>query len=297
MNQDQVKEKLLSLKVPCKDFTLVFSGKASKRVNGLYKPGDATIVIHNRNFTNDNALMYTALHEFTHHLMFARGLDTGRNHHTVAFWALFHSLITAAIKAGIYQDPYLSDEKLMEKRAEILDLLKAQNELNRKLGAAFSQMATLSKEKGARFEDFIDRHARIPRKEALTLTKQQYSLGLDEVGQESSPALVNTVVGQGKDMSVAAGMAAKGCSLQQIKAAVSQKKVIDPFVEPREEAPGEEQLETLEKHLASEVRKKEKLEKRICELAQEIEKLKEQQYSFGFGSEGSPRETGRRLSA
>ena len=297
MNQDQVKEKLLSLKVLCKDFTLVFSGKASKRVNGLYKPGDATIVIHNRNFTNDNALMYTALHEFTHHLMFARGLDTGRNHHPVAFWALFHSLITEAIKAGIYQDPYLSDEKLMEKRTEILELLKEQNELNRKLGAAFSAMTVLSKEKGARIEDFIDRHARIPRKEALTLTKQQYSLGLDEVGQDSSPALVNVVVSQGKNMPQAAGLAAKGCSLQQIKAAVSQKKVIDPFVDPGEETPGEEQLETLEKHLASEVRKKEKLERKICELAEEIERLKSQQYSFGFGANASPAAPGRRRSA
>ena len=78
MNQDQVKEKLLALKVPCKDFTLVFSGKASKQVNGLYKSADATIVLHNRNFTSDTALMYTALHELTHHLMACRGLDTGR---------------------------------------------------------------------------------------------------------------------------------------------------------------------------------------------------------------------------
>jgi uncharacterized small protein (DUF1192 family) len=297
MNQDQVKEKLLSLKVPCKDFTLVFSGKASKRVNGLYKPADATIVIHNRNFTNDNALMYTALHEFTHHLMFARGLDTGRNHHPVAFWALFHSLISEAIKAGLYQDPYLNDEKLKEKRTEILELLKAQNELNRKLGAAFSEMAALSKEKGARIEDFIDRHARITRKEAQTLTKLQYSLGLDEVGQESSPALVSAVVGQGKDMPVAAEMASKGCSLQQIKAAVSQKKTIDPFAEPGEEATQGEQLEILEKHLASEVKKKEKLERRICELAQEIERLKSQQYSFGFGTSEFPAAPGRRRSA
>ena len=297
MNQDQVKEKLQALKVPCKDFTLVFSGKASKRVNGLYKPEESVIILHNRNFTNDTSLMYTALHEFTHHLMACRGFAAGRSHHPVAFWAFFHSLLKIAIDEGVYADPYLNDEKLMEKRTEILELLKAQNELNRKLGAAFSQMMALSKEKGARIEDFIDRHARIPRKEAQTLMKQQYSLGLDEVGQESSPAIVNVVVDQGKAMPTAALMAAEGCSLQQIKATVSQKKLIDPYVDPGEEETKEEQLETLEKNLASEVRKKEKVERRICVLSQEIETLKEQQHSFGFEKEGTSGEAGRRLSA
>lgn len=296
MNQDQVKEQLLSLKVPCKDFSLVFSGKASKKVNGLYRPAFSTIVIHNRNFTNDNALMYTALHEFTHHIISCRGLVTGRSHHPIAFWALFHSLLTLAIDAGVYKDPYLNDESLMKKRQEIFDLMKAQNELNRKLGVSLSEMATISMERGARLEDFLDRHARIPKKEAQSLMKLQYSLGLDDVRTEGSPSLISTIVGQGEDMDQATEMAAKGCTIQQIKAACTQKKVIDPLLDPGEDQTEEEHLERMEKILAGEVRKKEKLERRICALAAEIEKMKKQR-SLGLEEDESLLEPGRRLSA
>lgn len=96
MNQDQVKEALLSLKIPASDFTIVFSGKASRKVNGLYRPVDASIIIHNKNFTNDNALMVTALHEFTHHISITRGLVNSRSSHPVIFWALFHSILKVA---------------------------------------------------------------------------------------------------------------------------------------------------------------------------------------------------------
>ena len=69
MNQDQVKEKLSKL-YDCKhEFTVVFSGKKTGKVNGLYKHPGSEIIIHNRNFVdgngkqNDMLLMFTAIHE------------------------------------------------------------------------------------------------------------------------------------------------------------------------------------------------------------------------------------------
>ena len=72
MNQDQVKSILLQVEESPAPFSLVFSGKANKKVNGLYKPDTAEIVLHNKNFESDNQLLYTALHEYAHHLHYQR---------------------------------------------------------------------------------------------------------------------------------------------------------------------------------------------------------------------------------
>ncbi|MCK7483142.1 MAG: hypothetical protein M0C28_43355 [Candidatus Moduliflexus flocculans] len=37
-------------------------------MNGLYKPAAREIILHNRNFDDDLQLVYTALHEYAHHL-------------------------------------------------------------------------------------------------------------------------------------------------------------------------------------------------------------------------------------
>jgi len=72
MNQDRVSEMLQAIEPPPAPFTLVFSGKTNKKVNGLYKPTKAEIVIHNRNFDSDDQLIYTAIHEYAHHILFTR---------------------------------------------------------------------------------------------------------------------------------------------------------------------------------------------------------------------------------
>ena len=76
MNQDQLADKLRTLAdVP--PFTLVFSGKKSKKVDGLYKPAEREILIHNKNMSGDSDLIYTAIHEFAHHIVsdFLEGFD------------------------------------------------------------------------------------------------------------------------------------------------------------------------------------------------------------------------------
>ena len=60
MNSDQVREKLLRLRKPSEDFTVILSGRKSRKVHGLYKPESREIVLHNKNFKNDDELMYTA---------------------------------------------------------------------------------------------------------------------------------------------------------------------------------------------------------------------------------------------
>ncbi len=53
MNQDQVKRALLSVRNAPEDFSVILSGKESRKVNGLYKPETREIILHNKNFAND----------------------------------------------------------------------------------------------------------------------------------------------------------------------------------------------------------------------------------------------------
>ena len=109
MNNDQIKDILLNLEETNVEFTVTMSGKESPKVNGLYKPETHEIILHNLNFKTDNQLVYTAIHEYTHHLMTEKkleqtgGLDVCKSRaHTNDFWAKFHELLEKAEEQGVY---------------------------------------------------------------------------------------------------------------------------------------------------------------------------------------------------
>ena len=77
MTNEHIKEMLLELEKTDIDFTVTMTGKESKKVNGLYKPTTHEILIHNLNFKNDNQLIYTVIHEYTHHLINVRNEKNG----------------------------------------------------------------------------------------------------------------------------------------------------------------------------------------------------------------------------
>src|SRR3989304_2714446 len=102
MNQDQIKEQLLTIKKNDVPFSVILSGKKSKKVNGLYKAERREIILHNKNFSSDNELMYTAIHEYAHHIQFtASPVPISIRIHTVRFWSLFHGLLNEAEAKGI----------------------------------------------------------------------------------------------------------------------------------------------------------------------------------------------------
>ena len=90
-------------------------GKKSRKVHGLYKPESREIIIHNRNFTNDNELLYTAIHEYAHHIQFTTSATPmSVRTHTTAFWNLFHTLLFEAEGKGIYTNPFEQIEELRD---------------------------------------------------------------------------------------------------------------------------------------------------------------------------------------
>lgn len=188
MNQDSVKERLLSVEDVPLDFSVVFSGKQSKKVNGLYKPDTREILIHNRNFADDNMLMYTAIHEYAHHVhCCSKGGKLSARAHTADFWSILHGLLHKAEEKGVYRNVFAESPELEELTDTIRKRYLFENgSLVKELGKLLMQANEICGRIGARFEDYVDRVLRIPRVAAKTAMKMyQYnvnpSMGADNM--------------------------------------------------------------------------------------------------------------------
>ena len=235
MNQDKVKEKLLAIEDAPLEFSLVFSGKKSGKVNGLYKPESREIIIHNRNFepgaAGDNLLLYTAIHEYAHHLhACSRGGTLSARAHTSEFWAIFHALLEKAGAKKIYRDVF-SESPELEKLTELIrtKYLRNNGALVKEMGKALLKAHELCTGIGVRFEDYIDRMLRIPRTAANMAVKMyQYDIN-PEVGADNMRFLAG--IRDSDDRKAAETALVKGKSPDTVKIQVRKKdKEEDPVM-------------------------------------------------------------------
>jgi hypothetical protein len=170
MNQDQIKDILLKLEDTALEFTVTMTGKKSNKVNGLYKPDTREIILHNKNFDDDNQLIYTAIHEYAHHLQCeAEGALRSARSHTAVFWARFHGLLEKAEKRGLYQIGVEKSDELNALTEEIRSRYLAENgRIMNELGKLLVKAQSLCKAAGVRYEDYIDRVLCLPRTAAKT---------------------------------------------------------------------------------------------------------------------------------
>ena len=173
MNNEQIKEKLLQIRNTDEYFEVVLSGKKSKKVNGLYKPETRELVLHNGNFQSDNELMYTAIHEYAHHLQFSDSpVPISIRTHTGEFWSLFHGLLYDAERRGLYSNPFVAIEDFEELTRRIREkILSVNGELMKELGELLIQAQKLCEKHHTSFTDYLDRVLRIPRTSANTVIK------------------------------------------------------------------------------------------------------------------------------
>ena len=159
MNQDQVKKQLLRLQPDTQEFSVVLTGKKSRKVNGLYKSDIREILLHNKNFVDDNDLMYTAIHEFAHHLHFTGSpVPVSSKAHQTAFWSIFHGLLGKAEKMGIYTSSYTTDTEFTALTKKIREEFLVRNaKLMLEFGTLLMKAEELCKKKNKRFEDYVDR--------------------------------------------------------------------------------------------------------------------------------------------
>lgn len=173
MNQDQIKEMLLKIEDTSLEFSVTLTGKKSKKVNGLYKPDTHEILLHNKNFETENQLVYTAIHEYAHHLQCERdGELRSKRSHTAAFWARFHTLLEKAETLGFYTIGIENESDLDKLTQEIREKYLSENgRLMNELGKLLAKAQVLCKEANVRYEDYIDRVLCLPRTAAKTAIK------------------------------------------------------------------------------------------------------------------------------
>lgn len=166
---------------PCGlDFTVVMTGKSSRRVNGLYKPATREILLHNKNFKTDGELVYTAVHEYAHHLINEEDLRAaggqsapkGAKAHTSRFWVLFHDLLDCAERKGYYSLDLSASPELKALTDEIRTrYIEPNARLMQELGKALGRAYALCEESHIRYEDYVDRVLQITRGTERTARK------------------------------------------------------------------------------------------------------------------------------
>ncbi|MCL2879681.1 MAG: hypothetical protein FWF29_05480, partial [Treponema sp.] len=241
------------------------SGKKSSRVNGLYKPESREIIIHNKNFDKDaageNLLLYTAIHEYAHHLhACSRGGTLSVRAHTSEFWAIFHTLLEKAEAKKVYRDVFAGSPELIALTDTIRKKYLTENgSLVKEMGKHLLEAHDLCTSIGVRFEDYVDRMLRIPRVSANMAIKMfQYDLK-PETGADNMRFLAGI---RDEDERTAAETALiRGKSPDMVKTAIRKKS-------PDEDDP----VQRLEKEKLRLERTIETLTKRLKEVKKELEK-------------------------
>lgn len=281
MNQDQVKKKLLEIEDASLEFSVIFSGKKSKRVNGLYKSDTREIIIHNRNFTEgggeardavpgadarpfnagesgENLLMYTAIHEYAHHIhACAKGGRISGKAHTAEFWAILHGLLEKAEKKGVYKDVFRGSKELEDLTQTIRERYLTENgNLVKELGQLLLKAHDLCSAIGGRYEDYVDRVLRIPR-QAANVAVRMYQYNLDPVTGPDNMRFLAGIPGEEKRAAAQNALIA-GKSPDTVRIAARRKDEDD---DPR--ARLEKEKNRLERTIAS-------LTKRLEEIDREL---------------------------
>ncbi|GHV93316.1 hypothetical protein AGMMS50268_38190 [Spirochaetia bacterium] len=217
MDQKTVRSKLKELHLCTTEFTMIFSGKKSAKVNGLYKCSTHEILIHNRNFTrddgtcNENLLMYTAIHELAHHICNTELGVRGRRSHTQLFWSTFHDLLETAQEKGIYTlDVDADTRQYIDQARELSQKIAA---LQRELGKVLKKINERCEQQGLRLDDVTDRELQLSRKTVLKSIAAYNENFPADIGVDIQEACVQ----KPNDREKILNGAAQGKSIMQLK--------------------------------------------------------------------------------
>ena len=216
MTNEQIKENLQKLYKCESDFSVIQTGKKSGRVNGFYRPATQEIFLHNKNFKNDNAMMFTAIHELTHHILHEKGESKTRCHSGL-FWSTFYNLIDKAVSLGLYSRE--RSKEVAEKTAEIDEIQKQIIELQKKQGKLLNELYSVCEENGDRYEDVLEHDLQLSK--AKTRQLQIMSALDSDISDE-----MTKVISSAKDelmRNAARQAAATGATVEQVKAIAKDK--------------------------------------------------------------------------
>jgi len=165
MNQDRVKEILLKyVTEDVEDFQVVFTGKESSKVDGLYNKETKEILIHNRNFKDDNNLIYTALHELAHHIDFINNPKKSNRHcHNKDFKIILHGLVVKAMDGGDFETLDVPEVR------NVVNVSKEHTKFLKNFGKILVACYDKCQQRRYPFEDVVERVCQLDKKEAKVI--------------------------------------------------------------------------------------------------------------------------------
>ena len=247
MTNEEIKISLQKIWECKNDFSVIQTGKKSSRVNGFYRPATKEIFLHNKNFSSDNQMMYTAIHELTHHILISEKNVASVKSHTTLFWSTFYDLMDIAVEKGIYRRKRSGATKELVGQARKIqkEIIEAQ----KRLGELLGKINESCKSNGERYEDVVESDLQLSRSKAQEL--RSMSASQCEYSDEISK-VIETV----KDVVSAKKAAENGKTLAQIKAIASKKPALasdddldDPSSLKREKKRLERTIERLQDRL------------------------------------------------
>jgi len=204
--------------------------------------------------------MYTAIHEYAHHLhACARGGHLSPRAHTAEFWAILHGLLEKAEKKKIYKNVFSGSKELEELTGIIRKKYLTENgNLVKELGELLLRARDLCSEIGGRYEDYIDRVLCIPRQAAnLAVRMHQYNLN-PETGPDNMRFLAG--IASEEKRQAAESSLLSGRSPDTVKIALRQKPEAE---DPRQNL--EKEKLRLERTIASLTKRLEEVKKELKE--------------------------------
>ncbi len=262
MNQTQVKELLLQLKGDVEEFSVIFSGKKSKKVDGLYKPDSREIIIHNRNTEDQNALFYTAIHEFAHHIHVTDSpIPVSRRAHTKEFWSILHGLLGKAEGLKIYVNKFKTEPDFQVLTREIKEKFILKNgEMMRDFGRLLMKSYQLCLKYDMSFDDYVDRELGLGRtaaKQLISVYKEDIN---PEVGYENMKTLARIKPGEDRRMAEEAFLRGSSPDLVKTRFASSAAIQEDPVLRLQKEK------QRIERSIASFNKRLREIEKSLSQI-------------------------------
>ena len=265
MNQTQVKDILLQLKEDVPEFSVIFSGKKSTKVDGLYKPLSREIIIHNRNTEDQNAIVYTAIHEFAHHVHVSSSIvPVSRRAHSKEFWAILHSLMNKAEKLRVYSNKFKTETEFQTLTKVIKDNFIVKNgETMKEFGKLLLKAYELCNKYDMSFDDYVDRELGLGRTAAKQIMGVYREDINPEVGYENMKTLSR--IKSGEDRNKAEEAFLGGSSPDSVKSRFSQSASSgeDPVVSLQKEK------QRIERSIANYNKRLNEIEKSLLQMTGE----------------------------
>lgn len=264
MTNEQIKQALLSIRECDIDFSVVQSGKKSRRVNGLYKPESREIVLHNRNFSNDNLLIYTAIHEYAHHLHFcSEAPPKSTRSHTRRFRTILHTLLEDAQKKGIYRGVLETDPRFAELTERIRStFIVPHGSLMKDFGRVLVEAEELCRDTGVRFEDYICRVLNLDRLEVRHIMQVAQTDLPSEIGYDGMKTLAGI-----RDQEL------RQEALKKLQTGYTQDMLREEILAKKKNAGSEDPAEILKKEKQRILKTIESLKSRLEEIEEKMAAL------------------------